>query len=191
MRWNWRYAAALLLAPSAGLAQQFTIEQALGPPFPTELMAAPAGAKFAWVFNERGARNLWMAEGPQYQGRRLTDYRQDDGQDILQVRWSPDARFLAFVRGEGANSHGEYPNPTSDPKGVTQNVCVISSGGGEPRVIGEGHDPAISNDHIYFVRAGQIWSAPLEGAEAPVHIIHVRGQSAELRLSPIPPTWPS
>jgi dipeptidyl aminopeptidase/acylaminoacyl peptidase len=184
MSWNWTVIACLLAALPPGAAQQFTIEQILGAPFPTGLIAAPTGARLAWVFNERGARNLWIADGPQYQGRRLTNYRQDDGEEITNLRWSPGARYIAFVRGEGTNSRGEYANPTSDPKGVTQSVCIMAADGGEPRIIGEGHDPAIAGDRIYFVRAGQIWSAALEGAGQAAQLVHARGQASGLVLSP-------
>ena len=42
---------------------QFTIKQVLNSPFPTELTAAPTEEKVAWVFNQEGVRNIWLAEG--------------------------------------------------------------------------------------------------------------------------------
>jgi dipeptidyl aminopeptidase/acylaminoacyl peptidase len=165
-------------------AAQFTIEQALSTPFPTELTASPAGGKLAWVFDERGARNVWIADPPQYRGHRLTNYRTDDGQDILNLRWSPDGRYIVYVRGEGANKQNEYPNPANDPQGTRQVVYAIAAAGGEPRAVGEGLGPAISRDRIFFVHAGQIMSAPLESAEKAVQLIHARGQAEDLRLSP-------
>ncbi len=183
MRWSWQWAAVALWAQMAQ-AQPFAIEQAVSAPFPSELTASPAGARIAWVFNELGARNVWIAAAPEWHGRRLTAYRADDGQDILTPRWSPDGRYLAFVRGEGASSRGEFPNPTSDPKGTRQLVYVIPAAGGEPREIGEGYDPAVSRDRVYFVRSGQIWSEPLEGAEKAAQLVHARGQASGLTLSP-------
>ena len=67
-----------------------TLEQLLGAPFPTELTAAPRGGAVAWVLNERGARNIWVATPPAYAGRRLTNYTADDGQEILALTWEPD-----------------------------------------------------------------------------------------------------
>jgi dipeptidyl aminopeptidase/acylaminoacyl peptidase len=179
--------AAALLGGAVNAFPQFTLEQALSAPFPTELTASPARAKLAWVFNEGGARNVWIAEAPEYRGRRLTSYRQDDGEEILELRWSPDARFLVFTRGEGANRQGEYPNPTSDPKGTQQSVWVVAAGqgaAGGAREIGEGHDAAAARDRVYYVRKGQIWSAPLEGEGKPAQLIHARGDAESLRLSP-------
>ena len=42
-------------------AKSFTLEQVMSAPFPSELTAAPGGGKVAWVLNERGARNVWIA----------------------------------------------------------------------------------------------------------------------------------
>ncbi len=63
--------ALALLAPVALGAQQasFTLEQVMSAPFPDELTAAPAGGAVAWVFNTRGARNIWVAPSPDYAGR--------------------------------------------------------------------------------------------------------------------------
>src|SRR5262244_2023122 len=109
MQWSQKLTLAALLPAALASAASFTIEQAISAPFPSELIASPAGGKLAWIFNERGARNVWVAEAPQYRGRRLTDYRADDGQEILGLRWSPDGRYIAYVRGEGANTQDEYP----------------------------------------------------------------------------------
>src|SRR5690349_14625446 len=75
-------AAVAALGAASFAAAPFTIEQAISAPFPSELTASPEGGKLAWVFNERGARNVWVAEASQYRGRRLTNYRADDGQEI-------------------------------------------------------------------------------------------------------------
>jgi dipeptidyl aminopeptidase/acylaminoacyl peptidase len=184
MRWSLTLATVALLARAAAGAPSFAIEQAISAPFPSELTASPQGGKLAWVFNERGARNVWVAEAPQYRGRRLTNYRADDGQEILGLSWSADGRYIAYVRGEGANSQDEYPNPAHDPKGTRQTVYVIAASGGEPRAIGEGAGPAISRDRVFFVRKGQIMAAPLEAREEAVELVHARGKAEDLRLSP-------
>src|SRR5450759_2606827 len=85
--------AGVLLA-SLALAKSFTLEQVLSPPFPYELIAAPGGSKVAWLLNERGARNVWTAAAPDFKGVRLTNYTQDDGQDVGQLRWTPDAKAV-------------------------------------------------------------------------------------------------
>ena len=94
-----RILLATTLLVSAAAAKTFTLEQVLSAPFPSELIAAPGGGKVAWLLNERGARNVWMAAAPYYKGVRLTAYTEDDGQDIGQLHWTPDGRALVYVRG--------------------------------------------------------------------------------------------
>src|SRR4051812_35045755 len=69
-----------LLGTTATAAPRYTVEQVLGSPFPTNLVASPAAGKVAWICNDRGRRNVWVAEPPEYKGRALTKYTEDDGQ---------------------------------------------------------------------------------------------------------------
>ncbi len=55
-------------------AQSFTLQSIKSYPFPTELTAAAKGTKIAWAFNEEGKRNIYVAEGPEYIPRKLTNY---------------------------------------------------------------------------------------------------------------------
>ena len=117
---RFRSVLALLLLACAPLAAQpaVTLEGLLSAPFPTQLLASPTGAKLAWIENAKGVRNLWVAEPPDYKGRPVTRYTQDDGQALGGLEWTPDAKSLIYVRGGGANAQGEVPNPTSDPAGA-------------------------------------------------------------------------
>src|SRR2546426_6174409 len=177
-----------LLVPAALPAQQstFTVEQVMSAPFPDELTAAPAGGAVAWVFNTRGARNIWVAAPADYAGRAVTAYADDDGQEVGDLGWTPDTRAIVFVRGGGANEKDEYPNPRSLIAGVEQAVWVVPAAGGKPRRIGEGHAPAISpkGDRVAFLRHGQIWWASLADTAAAEQLIHARGNARSLRWSP-------
>src|SRR6059058_4210324 len=95
--------ALIVLAPAALAAQQasFTLDQVMSPPFPDELVAAPRGGAVAWVFNARGARNIWVAAPPDYRGKAVTSYAEDDGQELTDLRWAPDGRAIVYVRGGG------------------------------------------------------------------------------------------
>src|SRR5437867_10541338 len=122
---------ALLLPAALGSQQPaFTIEQVMSAPFPDELSAAPAGGAVAWVFNARGARNIWVAAPPDYAGRAVTAYADDDGQEVGDLRWTPDAKAIVYVRGGGKNDRGEYPNPRSVTSGVTQAVWIVAVASG-------------------------------------------------------------
>src|SRR5580658_1711509 len=113
MRFPRFIAAALACAACACAQTSFTLEQILSAPFPSAPVASHAGGKIAWVYNARGVRNIWVAEPPAYRGHSVTAYTADDGQELSELQWTPDAREIVYVRGESANGAGEFPNPTS------------------------------------------------------------------------------
>src|SRR5271170_2576143 len=144
---TFRVFLAALLACSAALAapaRSFTLEQIMSAPFPTDLTAAPQGGTVAWVLDQNGARNIWIAEAPDYKGRKLTDYRDDDGQEIAEIAWTPDGRSLVFVRGGDFETGRDNPNPASLAQGVEQDIWIAPLSGGAPRKLAEGNSPAVS-----------------------------------------------
>jgi dipeptidyl aminopeptidase/acylaminoacyl peptidase len=174
-----------LLAIFAAAISAATIEQYLGAPFASELHAAPGGGKVVWILNERGARNLWVAAAPDYKGRRLTAYKDDDGQDIGQIAWTEDGRSIVFTRGGDLEFLGrDNPNPRNLATMPEQAVFIVAFDGGSPKQLAVGHSPAVSKDgHIAFVHAGQIWITNADG-EKPVEIVHTKYTSGDLRWSP-------
>jgi dipeptidyl aminopeptidase/acylaminoacyl peptidase len=183
---------AIILALAWGaVAQQapFTLEQALGPAFPSDLAAAPSGGKVAWVSNARGVRNIMVAEPPRYQARAVTAYTADDGQELGGLRWTPDASSLVYVRGQEAGRAGEPPNPTHDPHGAVEAVWAVAPDGsapGAPRKLGEGDRPAIAprGGRVAFVHRGKIWWAPLDGSAPAAPLFQAQGQCGQPVWSP-------
>src|SRR5215211_1262875 len=82
---------------AAHSAQSFTMEQIKSYPFPNELTTAATGSRIAWAFNERGLRNVWVAEGPGFEARRLTNYTIDDGQELTSLSISADGKYVVYV----------------------------------------------------------------------------------------------
>ena len=168
----------------------FTIEDVLSAPFPTELTAAPAKGRLAWVSNAEGKRNIWVAEpsanGNGYSAHPITRHAEDDGQDVGELCWTADAQWIVYVRGGDLEfSEKPYPNPENFAGGVEQDIWVVSETGGEPRKIGEGHSPALSSTGIVaFVLKDQIWAAKLNGSDKPEQLIHASGENGSLRWSP-------
>jgi dipeptidyl aminopeptidase/acylaminoacyl peptidase len=157
-----RWLAALLLPFAAGAqTPPFTLDQALGAAFPTELTAAPAGNGLAWVSNARGVRNILVAEPPAYQARKITNYVEDDGQELQDLRWTSDASAVLYVRGGTAN-------PDDNPAGVSEDLWVARLDGSAPRKLGPGSSAAVSprGGLVAFVRGGQVWWQPIEGGAA-------------------------
>jgi dipeptidyl aminopeptidase/acylaminoacyl peptidase len=177
---------AMLVIGISAAAQQppFTLDQALGFAFPTELVPSPAGGKVAWIENRRGVRNVIVAEPPAYQARKITAYTEDDGQDLSDLVWIPDGSAVLYTRGEGPNGAGESANPALDPRPAGQDVWVVPLNGGGPRQLGAGSSPAVSSrGRVVFVHAGQIWTAAQDGKSA-APLFRARGACARPVWSP-------
>ena len=179
------FAAAQRPQPSQG----FTIEQVRSYPFPNELTAATTGSRIAWAFNERGVRNIYVAEGPSFAPRRLTPYTDDDGQELTSVSLSPDGRWVVYVRGgdHGSNFDDALPvNPTFSPTPTKVQIWSVPFSGGEPRVVGEGEGPVVSpkSTELAFVRGGQIWRGPIDGSAPAKMLFSARGSNGDPVWSP-------
>jgi dipeptidyl aminopeptidase/acylaminoacyl peptidase len=174
-----------VFVPHLAAAQTpFTLEQILSAPFAGNLTVAKKVDRVAWTLDQEGKRNVWVAEGPTFQARRLTAYLTDDGQEIGQLSFSEDGNSLVYTRGGEKNPAGQYPNPTSNPAGVTQTVGVIAYAGGEPRKLDAGHSPKISAlGMLAYLRDGQIWLVALDGNDKPTQLV-VRGQNHSEQWSP-------
>ena len=176
--------ALVCFARGAVAQNQVSLEELLSAPFPENLKAAKKSNRVAWTFNQEGKRNIWVAEGPAFQARRLTSYLEDDGQPISDLNFSDDANTIIYVRGEGKNTAGQFPNPTSNPAGAEQTVWSISWSGGEPKKVDVGDSPKVSaKGVIAYVRDGQLYLAPLDSSEKPKQLI-VRGQNHSEAWSP-------
>jgi dipeptidyl aminopeptidase/acylaminoacyl peptidase len=168
----------------ASAQQRVTLEELLSAPFPENLTAAKTSNRVAWTFNQEGKRNIWAAEGPAFTARRLTSYLLDDGQPLSELSFSEDGNTIVYVRGEGKNASGQFPNPTTNPAGTEQTVFSVAWSGGEPKKVDAGDSPKISAKGIIaYVRDGQIWTASLDSSEKPKQLI-VRGQNHSEEWSP-------
>jgi dipeptidyl aminopeptidase/acylaminoacyl peptidase len=172
-------------------SRPFTLEQVMSAPFPTELTAAPAGGKVAWVFNAQGASNIWVAEaqsnGKKFTARQLTNYSGDDGQDVGDLAWLSDASAVVYVRGgDLENAGAPYPNPGSVPQSVEQNVWLMPLTGGAPQLLGEGYAPAVSpkGKSVAFLYKGQVWLVKINPVGKAEQLIHGEGRAGSLRWSP-------
>ncbi|MGD0628985.1 MAG: prolyl oligopeptidase family serine peptidase [Terracidiphilus sp.] len=182
----------LIAHPTTAQEKPFTIEQALSAPFTSDLTAAPAKGRLAWQANIDGRRNLWVAEpapgGKGYVSRQVTHYNEDDGQELNDLQWTPDAASLIYVRGSGAQGEGHpVPNPAWFPKGAQQQLWMVSADGGEPRLLGEGRAPQVSpgGKMVAYVLKGQLWAVRLDDPNAkPQQLLETRGSAQSLRWSP-------
>ncbi|HEX6537278.1 MAG TPA: prolyl oligopeptidase family serine peptidase [Gemmatimonadaceae bacterium] len=176
-------------APSPAAAQRGapTLEQLLGDPFPSELVSAPTGGAVAWVFDTRGARDIWTAAPPSWKAHAVTRYRADDGQELTNLAFTRDGKSIVYVRGGEPNGKGEIPNPALIPGGVERAIWLVAAAGdAPPRRITEGYDPAVSprGDTVAYLFHDQIWITALDSGATPAQLLHTRGRLTTLRWSP-------
>ena len=198
-----RFAIPFALAGFVGLSAQSTgslsIDMLMATPFPTDLVAAPAGGRVAWVSSNSGVHNILVADpvtapataGPlagraDLKWRALTTYTGDNGLWITDLNWSSDGKTIVYVRGDGANRQGENPNPAQLQDGTEQAVFAISIDGGAPKRLGLGNGPvpAPRGQRVAWVQRGQIWSSDLGSTDAPARLVNARGGAAGLAWSP-------
>ena len=180
---NLLFSAALIVS-SPALAAPVPIESALALPVASDLVGAQDVARFAWVENAAGVRNIWVADKGK-PARKLTAYTQDDGIELADLMFSRDGTKLAFVYGGDPEfPDGKLPNAgllTATPE---QQLYVAALDGTAPVLIGQGHQPVFSpsGDAIAFSRKGEIWLSRAGGK--PARIVSVAGTIDRLTWSP-------
>jgi len=182
----------LLLLSISGIlsfAQTFTLEAVKSYPFPTELTSCSQGSKIAWAVDEQGKRNVYVAEGPDFKPRKITNYTQDDGQEITSLSISDDGKWVVFVRGgdHGSNWEEGLPvNPSFTAEPFKVQIIRVPFAGGETKTLAEADEPVISprNDVVAFIKGGQVSVVPIDGSTAAKSLFTTRGSVGSLTWSP-------
>src|SRR5690606_6520568 len=177
-----------LLGCSLVSAQQFTLEAVTSYPFPSELATSASGSRIAVAINEQGRRNLYVAEGPAFELRKLTRYDDDLGDEITGVQLSADGQWIVYVKGgdHGGNNASTPRNPASLPVATSVQVWSIPFAGGDPVLLADGDSPAISpvGNRVAFIRQGQVWVSPIDGSAKAEQLFYARGSNGSLQWSP-------
>jgi dipeptidyl aminopeptidase/acylaminoacyl peptidase len=182
-----------------GQSPPFTLEQVMSSPFPSELVAAAQGSRIAWVFNAKGVRNVWVADGPDFvhTARPVTHYSTDDGQPIASLRLTPNGKTVVYALGSELNEALESANPESWTKGAKQQVFALDVDAKDkhaaPRLLGdmgcpdeECEDVEISPDSKLVVWSAKkkLWLAGADGKQQAKELASVRGAAVEPKWSP-------
>jgi len=168
-------------------------------PFPSELVAAAHGSRVAWVFNAKGVRNVWVADGPDFvhTARPVSHYGDDDGQPIASLRLTPDGKTIVYAIGSELNDAQESANPESWTKGAKQQVFALDADAKDkaatPRLLGDMgcpeedcEDIQISPDSKWVVWSAKkkLWLASIDGKQQAKELASVRGAAAQPKWSP-------
>jgi dipeptidyl aminopeptidase/acylaminoacyl peptidase len=175
----------------------FTLEQVMSFSFPSELVAAEHGSRVAWVFNSKGIRNIWVADGPNFShsARQITHFTADDGQPIASLKLTPDGKTAVYALGSELNDAQESANPESWAKGAKQQVFAIDLDpkNASPRLLGEMGCPDEGCEDIQISPDGKwalwsakkkLWLANVDGKQPAKELASVRGDSVDPHWSP-------
>ncbi|MEM9257901.1 MAG: prolyl oligopeptidase family serine peptidase [Pseudomonadota bacterium] len=165
----------------------FTPEQVRNYAFPFSLTVAETGQRIAWVVNEEGRRNVFVAEGPEFEPRQLTQYDVDDGQEITSLSLSADGNWVVFLRGgeHSSNWDGEATiNPLSLPFPASVHMVSVPFAGGATTDLGEGMQPVVHPNSrlVTYEKDGQLWQQAIDGSSEPAALTKLRGRNHS-------PTW--
>ncbi len=182
----------LLFIPIAIQAQQpeiFSTDDIMSYPFTNALTAAKDTNRIVWAMNEKGTRNIYVAEGPDFTPRNVTGYEGDEGQEFSSVKISDDGNWLVFIRGGDFGSNWDDAltvNPNFLPEPPKVHIWSIPFEGGQAVSHGKGEHPVISHsgDQLAFVRDKQIWISPIDGSSKPQKLFTTRGTNGSMRWSP-------
>ncbi|MFM9911308.1 MAG: hypothetical protein ACKVOW_18360, partial [Chitinophagaceae bacterium] len=179
-----RYLLFVLLVCNTCFSQP-TIDNLLSPAFPTNLVASSDGQTIAWVFNNKGSRNIFVANGTDFnQAKQITTFAGDDGIEINSLLFTPDSKRIVFVRGNANNNQGYAANPAQLQKETGRSLFVIGTDGNNLQRIAPGSYPKISPDGktVAYLMSGQIYTTSLSDTTIkPQQIIRARGGQAMIR----------
>ncbi len=163
-----------------------TISDYLSVPFPTELKSSADGKKIAWVFNNKGSRNIFVAEAPLFIGKDITKFSGDDGVDINSLQFSSNGKQLVFVKGNPPNTRGEAANPALLQTPTERTIWIADLSADSLRKIGTGFYPRFSPDckTIAYLKQTEIWSANADGSKTNERLFTARGSQNSIRWSP-------
>jgi dipeptidyl aminopeptidase/acylaminoacyl peptidase len=167
-------------------ARPLTIEEIASAPFPSHLKASRANGSVAWIYNDRGARNVWIAErsGSGYKTRGLTANTGDMGVDLVDLGWTGNGNWLLYV--QGGDDGGRTPvNPMGLASGPRAGEVRAVSTEGIVLRIGPGTAPVPSpvGDRLIFTRDGQPFLAFASGGE-PVPLFRDPGSVTGVAWAP-------
>ncbi|MEP1086638.1 prolyl oligopeptidase family serine peptidase [Algoriphagus sp.] len=168
-------------------SQSFTMEQVGKFSFPSELTSSPSGEKIAWAMNEQGKRNIYIAEGPNFSPQKLTEFNEDDGQEISSLQFTPDGKWLVFVRGgdHGGGNASSTVNALNLPTLPDVQIWKINLTDGKAQAIIEADNPVVgAPNQLAFLKGGQVWTANLNSSEKPAQLFEVKGNVDYVQYSP-------
>ena len=183
---NFLLLLSVLFCSFQGMAQQ--LGDYLSAAFPTHMTADADGKAVAWVFNDKGERNVFYAKAPNYEAQQLTQYKGDQGVDLGPLVFSPDGSTLLVVRGNPKNSSGYAANPAQLQENTQKKIHGVELQTGKSREFSVGASPVFSPDgkQVAFLQGGEVYLKALSDSSGQLGkpLFIARGTSSNLAFSP-------
>ena len=176
----------LVLIAAMLSAQTTSISNYLSAPFPTGFVASKNGNLIAWVFNDKGSRNIYVADASGKNVKAVTSYSGDDGMDVGDIQLTAAGDQVIYVRGNAPNGSGEMANPAFLQVSTERFIYAVHKDGSNARKISSGAAPRISPDGrlVAFILGKQVWLASLiDTADKPIKLFQSRGSQANIQWS--------
>ncbi len=168
--------------------QTTRLSELLSIPYIGKIVGASDTDRLVFTVNERGHRNIYLAEGPRYTIRKLTTFDTDDAQEITSLSITSDGKWVVFARGgdHGANSAPVGTNSASFIEPMKIEIFSLSVDDQRLYKIGLGDFPVIHPDEtsVSYFRSGQIWTAALNGEKAGKQLFSMKGTAGNMQWSP-------
>ena len=163
------------------------IRDYLSAPFPTNLTASKDGRTMAWVFNEEGNRNIYLAEAATGNYRKLTDFKGDNGLSLGSLQFSPDGQLLVYSRGNSRNSKGEAANPAQLQMETGVQFYAVHLASGKTKKIGAFGSVEFSHkgDQVILTKGGKAQMATVVDTGLVIKdLFSLRGSISNIAWSP-------
>lgn len=164
-----------------------SVSDFLSVPFPIFMTSAPDGKAIAWVFNDEGERNVFYAKAPDFQAKKLTDYKGDNGVDLGPLVFSPDGETLLFVRGNARNPSGQPANPAQLQENTDKKIYSLNLESGKFRWFSPGTSPVFSPDgqNVAYLIGGSVYlKAASDTTDSVKQLFRARGSASMVSFSP-------
>lgn len=164
------------------------LRELLNIPYIGDIKGASNSDRLIFTVNEKGRRNIYIADGPDYIVRKVTNFEEDDAQEITSLSISPDGKWAVFARGgdHGANSSAVAVNSASFIEPTKIEIYTLSLTDNKLFNVGVGDFPIFhpSNQSITYLRGGNIWTAPVGRDNSGKQLVHMRGSAGNMQWSP-------
>ena len=168
-----------------------TLDDYLGFTFTQNMVCARHKDRLAWIQTTKGIRNVYTAIAPGFDPVQVTAWRDDDGQVLSGLKISDDGQYLLFIRGEGKNELGEYPNPMALNYPPRQTLWLINLARRDSslREVAESGLACFRScsSEIYFGNKGKLFRADCNTPEdqplTPEQVLETRGRITALSWS--------